>query len=103
SLTAVLEGAGIRVRATTPTTMPELPEHVGRELTSVAIEAVTNVMRHAPDSLAVDFAFAGRNGDAELTVMNTVPNGSPTAAARSGGSGLVRMRQRVQKMGGRLD
>lgn len=103
SLTAVLEGAGIPVREPIRAAMSKLPEAIGREFTGAAIEAVTNIMKHAPDSLAVDFAFATRDGDAELTVMNTVPSRRRAEASASGGSGLVRMRQRVQHLGGRLD
>ncbi len=71
-----------------------------------AQEALTNVAKHA-DAVRVRVELAGRQGEAtRLVVRDEVatprPDGDATSNGRTG-QGLAVMRDRVERVGGRLD
>ena len=79
--------------------LPELPAAVEVAAYRVAVEAVTNVARHAgADRARVEFRLPGPD---ELEVTVTDPGIS--AAPWTPGVGLSSMRERVELVGGRFD
>ena len=87
----------------------ELPPHVSETGYRVAVEALTNVRRHARSATRVDVA-ARREGEGSgaALVLTIVDNGAPASGAalghaeRRGGSGLIGLRERVVGLGGTL-
>jgi signal transduction histidine kinase len=61
-------------------------------------EALTNAARHGTGAARVELDF--REAALELTITNTVPDGS--AARTNGGHGLIGMRERATLLGGTL-
>jgi len=89
-----------------PERFPAVPHVVSATVYRAAVEALTNVRRHAPDAPHVLVAVtADGDGWIELVVANTV---DPSASARSvqrdrrGGTGLVGVAARVEALGGTL-
>jgi signal transduction histidine kinase len=64
------------------------------------IEALQNVVKHAPDARSVTIALS-RNGDLRFEVRDNGPGFPPDEAAM--GAGLANMRDRMAAVGGRLD
>ena len=64
------------------------------------IEALQNVVKHAPDASAVTIALS-RNGDLRFEVRDDGPGFPPEEAET--GAGLENMRDRMAAVGGRLD
>lgn len=93
---AVLEAAG--VRCTITGTGAELPAPVQSALAWVVREGTTNVLRHS-DATHCELSL-GRDG---ATAMLTMENdGVRSAHRRSGGSGLIGLRERLESAGGTL-
>jgi len=68
----------------------------------VAIEALTNAVKHAPGA-PVTVTIDARAGELAVTVENAAPRGAPSGLARSGGGhGLAGMRDLVTACGGAL-
>lgn len=89
---------GPRVVVEAPPTLPALPAAVEVAAYRIAIEAVTNVVRHArADNILVRFGLT----DALELVVEDDGDGIP-AAARSG-VGITSMRERAAELGGRLE
>jgi signal transduction histidine kinase len=93
-----------------PERFPAVPHVVSATIYRAAVEALTNVRRHAPDAPHVRVAVTAAAADAdggwiELVVANEV---GPSAAARSvqrdrrGGTGLVGVAARVEALDGTL-
>ncbi|MEW2412246.1 histidine kinase [Streptomyces sp. NPDC046866] len=91
---------------------PGAPGALSREADAaayrVAVEALTNVRRHAPGASAVRVDLRRAAAGTELAVSNSAPaRGSRSLLARrwrqGGGTGLAGLRERVEAAGGRLD
>ena len=99
-LVAASRGAGADVRLSdTLTDRTTLPSSVGRLAYQSVQEALTNAHRHAPGA-AVDIMLDGAPGaGVDVVVSNPlVPGGE-----RGAGTGLARLRNRVEVLGGGLD
>ena len=102
-IAALVEGvrsAGLDVRFTVSGDPPELPPAVGLTAYRLVQEALTNCVRHS-GATAVDVLVQYRPDALELAVTDDGKGG--TAEPRSGGHGLVAMRERVALVGGTLD
>lgn len=93
---AVLEAAG--VRCTITGTGAGLPAPVQSALAWVVREGTTNVLRHS-DATECDLTL-GSDGDAVTLSMEN--DGVRSAHRRSGGSGLIGLRERLESAGGTL-
>jgi signal transduction histidine kinase len=65
-------------------------------------EAVTNVAKHCGKGTAVDVTLDFTPGEARLRVQDSGAGFNPSAGAREGHYGLANMRERANKVGGRL-
>jgi signal transduction histidine kinase len=65
-------------------------------------EAVTNVAKHCGKGTAVDVMLDFTPGEARLRIQDSGGGFSPTEGAREGHYGLANMRERANKVGGRL-
>jgi signal transduction histidine kinase len=91
-------------------TLRVLPTTVSAVLYRVAVEALTNVRRHAPTAHAVDILVRRRViGDADDVAMTIVNDGDdaepsrpPDGIARRNGLGLPAMAARVAELGGTM-
>lgn len=101
SLGALLKDARIPTRVSTPHTELGATPAADRALTETAIEAVTNILKHAPNSRSVSVEILRQPGTVELVVTNV---STPLTKGAIGGSGrgLVRARQRLIHQGGQL-
>ncbi len=101
SLGALLKDARIPTRVSTPRTPLGATPAADRALTETAIEAVTNILKHAPNSRSASVEILRQPGTVELVVKNV---STPLMKGAIGGSGrgLVRARQRVIHHGGQL-
>ncbi|MEU8773069.1 histidine kinase [Streptomyces sp. NPDC048606] len=85
-------------------TEPGAPAGLSREADTaayrVAVEALTNVRRHAPGAHTVRVTLRRAPGGIELAVANTAPartaRGRASRRRPTGGSGLVGLRERVE-------
>jgi signal transduction histidine kinase len=90
--------------------LPALPVPADAALYRVALEALTNVRRHAPraEGVVVRLAVAGHPARVELSVTDT-GGGAARIRLRSprgsgaGGTGLLELRERVAALGGSLE
>jgi signal transduction histidine kinase len=84
---------------------PELDPRVEEQLYRIAEEALSNALKHAvPSSIATTIRFEGSSPD-QYVVLEVVDDGvgfDVRAVGAAGGLGLVSMRQRAEKIGGRL-
>jgi signal transduction histidine kinase len=88
---------GLRVSVETPDQLPPLPAAVEVAAYRIALEALTNVSRHAGASrCTVRIAV---NGELELVVRD---DGAGVDAEAGGGIGLTSMRERAEELGGSL-
>lgn len=97
-----LERAGMTVRADVAAADgAQLPRIVDLTLSRLVREATTNVLKH---SSGTDVALAVRTMRAgvEFEIVNPVDAGRRIQRVPSGGFGLVRMRERVSRVGGHL-
>ncbi|MEU7637123.1 MULTISPECIES: sensor histidine kinase [unclassified Streptomyces] len=69
----------------------------------VALEALTNVRRHAPQAGRVE-VFAGRTADraVEVSVADDAGPAAPAGTRQGGGTGLAGLDERVSALGGTL-
>jgi two-component system NarL family sensor kinase len=89
-------GASIRVHA--PDGLTDVPEAVGAAAYAIALEAITNAVRHGRAG-RVDVHVHRSPATLELTVSD---DGDGLAGANGHGVGLRSMRARVQRLGGSL-
>ncbi|GAB7181403.1 histidine kinase [Kitasatospora sp. Ki12] len=86
--------------------LPEgpVPREVEGTVHRIAVEALTNVRRHAPAARTVEIRARRSDGRLELTVTDDggapAPEGGPR---RGGGSGLPGLAARVEALGGSLE
>ncbi|MER7731125.1 histidine kinase [Streptomyces erythrochromogenes] len=88
---------------------PEAVRELSREADTtayrVAVEALTNVRRHAPGAAEVRVAVRRAGAGTELSVTNSAAprgGGGMLARRRRGGTGLAGLRARVEAAGGTL-
>lgn len=101
SLTTLLGNTGIRAGSSAPDSEDPLAEPVNRALTQVAIEAATNIIKHAPRSISAQIELTRRDGEVELAILN-VDQSAGARRPSSGGRGIARSRERVEQLGGRM-
>lgn len=102
SLGELLRDAGIVTRVSAPRELSRVTPTVDRVLTETAIEAVTNILKHAPNSQSASIEIIDGPETVELVVNNSA--GSVVASSITpGGRGLHRARQRLAQCGGRLE
>ncbi len=102
-ITSLVDGvrsAGLDVRFTVSGEPPELPPAVGLTAYRLVQEALTNCVRHAGAS-SVDVRVSYDPDAVRIAVTDDGRGG--TVEPRSGGHGLVAMRERVALVGGTLD
>lgn len=97
----LLKDARIPTRVSTPGTELGVTPAADRALTETAIEAVTNILKHAPNSRSVSVELLRQPRTVELVVAN-ISTPLARAAIGGGGRGLVRARQRLIHQGGQL-
>jgi two-component system NarL family sensor kinase len=92
-----LDGNGTTITVNAPELLRPLPAAVEVAAYRIAVEAITNAVRHAdPSHIELQIAV---NGDLEITVLN-----DGTAAPRwEPGVGLTSMRERAAELGGTVD
>ncbi len=104
-LVADVRAAGLTVSLESTGEPVELPRALDAAAYRILQEALTNVLRHAPDASAV--VRVRRAADAvELVVENgptRVPVPAPAGAPAVGGHGLVGMQERVAMFGGSFE
>ncbi|MFJ5922420.1 sensor histidine kinase [Kitasatospora sp. NPDC092948] len=81
--------------------LPALPPAVEDAAYRVALEALTNIRRHAPAAGRITVALAHRPG-AGLTVTVTDSGPAHPHARPGGGTGLAALRSRIADLGGEL-
>jgi signal transduction histidine kinase len=92
------DGQSLAVTISAPADLPELPAAVEVAAYRVAVEAVTNVARHAGvPAASVDFAL-----DEGTALRVTVRDGGQRTGDWQAGVGLRSMRERVEQIGGTL-
>ncbi|MFD8600390.1 sensor histidine kinase [Kitasatospora sp. NPDC059646] len=84
-----------------PDGLPVLPPAVEDAAYRVALEALTNIRRHAPAADRITVALAHRPG-AGLTVTVTDSGPAHPRARPGGGTGLTALRTRIADLGGEL-
>jgi len=99
----LLEDAGI----STQVGVPSAPHRVGptneQILIETAIEAITNIIKHAPKSQSASIDIRENDDDVELVVTNVAPSAPTRHASSVGGRGLHRVRQRLSQNNGQLE
>ncbi len=103
SLGALLNDAGIPTRISTPGAPPDVSPATERALVATAIEAVTNIFKHAPGSTSAAIEVRGRADVVELVVTNLTAVAPAGKTDHRGGRGLARARQRLAEHAGRLE
>jgi signal transduction histidine kinase len=101
---------GAEVRLTfDPEGLAEVAPEVGETAYRVVAEALTNVRRHAPSATRVDVAARQVGEAAESALVLTIADDGAARAeealgpvGRRGGSGLIGLRERVERLGGML-
>jgi len=93
--------------AVEPGLIGQLAAEVSETGYRVAVEALTNIRRHAPGATRVEVAVALHRDLARPALVLRVVNGGggrgmTLEARRSGGCGLIGLRERVEAMGGTL-
>lgn len=108
AIAAFEETSTARVTATFVDGIDRVPPEISVTLYRVALEALTNIRRHAPSSTSVSAALTRDTsaGTISLSVTNDVPQ-APTAEwsvsrRASGGTGLIEATARIEALGGML-
>lgn len=101
SLGRLLKDAGIPTRVIVPRGALPITSAAERALTAIAIEAVTNIIKHAPRTQSATIEVLARTAAVELIVSNVSP-ADPSAQALTTGRGLHRARQRISQSAGKL-
>jgi signal transduction histidine kinase len=103
SLGALLTDAGIPTHVAAPSTPLEVAPATERVLTETAVEAVTNIIKHAPRSQSATIDLLERDDAVELVVTNVAPSTPRRPSGTTGGRGLTRARQRLALREGELE
>jgi signal transduction histidine kinase len=99
-LDAVERRAGIEVRLEVET-LPALAQSDEEQLYQIALQALNNSLQHARAS-EVRVRLASQAGELELEVADNGVGFEPQAVGATGGMGLATMRERAERIGGRL-
>lgn len=102
SLGELLNGAGVSTTVATPRSLLYVDPSAERMLTETAIEAVTNIIKHAPKSQAATIEINERSDVVELVVTNTSSNGRMKSDPPMSGRGLKRAAERLEGVNGML-
>jgi signal transduction histidine kinase len=97
-------GRQVTLRAEPAGDEPDLSTAAAYELVAILNEALENVRRHTPEPTAVEVVLDGEHGWTRLRVVDNGP-GMPRDRAqegRPGHFGLLGMRERAARAGGRL-
>jgi signal transduction histidine kinase len=92
-----LAGAGPRISVTAPDELPELPAAVEVAAFRIALEAVTNSVRHS--GARTCRVSLSHNGALELEIHD---DGCGKSGTNGGGVGIASMRERASELGGVL-
>lgn len=103
SLGALLNDAGIPTQVEVPNVPLVTSQVAGRLLTETAIEAVTNIIKHAPNAQSASIDIREHSRVIELIVKNVAPPAPIAREGHPGGRGLKRARQRLAHSGGQLE
>jgi signal transduction histidine kinase len=101
-LAGLLRDAGIPTQVSVPPATVDVAPAAERALSEAAIEAVTNIIKHAPKSEAVIIDVDSGPRDVELVVKNVASVNTSKLPSTSGGRGLKRAQQRLSQHDGRL-
>lgn len=100
----LLSNAGITTHTMVANPAPSMPGAVEHALRQAALEAVTNVIKHAPSSRSATIELHEQNGVITLTITNTWSGTRHENEVTSGsGRGLVRARERANAVHGTLE
>ncbi|KJL49090.1 Sensor histidine kinase DesK [Microbacterium hydrocarbonoxydans] len=102
TLGGLLNDAGIPTRVSTPSPPVNLTQATELILIETAIEAVTNIIKHAPNSHSASIEIHSQSECLELSVKNTFTALTPRSEVSSTGRGLARAEQRVAQCLGHL-
>lgn len=102
SLGTLLKNAGIPTRVVVPCGALPITTAAERALIEIAIEAVTNIIKHAPRTQMATIQVLARTGAVELVVSNVSPTDPPEQVFTTG-RGLRRARQRISQSFGVLE
>jgi len=102
SLGTLLDDAGIPTQVKAPEHSLQIPTEVERDLVAVAIETVTNIIKHAPHSQAAVISVFRDESHVGLIVENVVSRTPRALDTDRGGRGLRRASQRLGQHGGQL-
>ncbi|EYT61600.1 MULTISPECIES: sensor histidine kinase [Microbacterium] len=103
SLSELLEDAGIATQVSVPNSSLGATSAAERALIETTIEAVMNIIKHAPKSKSASISVHTDPSGIELVVTNTGPLPPARSSASSGGRGLRRAGQRLRQIGGKLE
>jgi signal transduction histidine kinase len=103
SLSELLDDAGIATQVSVPSSSLGVTSAAERVLIETAIEAVTNIIKHAPKSKAASISIHADPGGIELIVTNSGPLSPARSSTSPGGRGLRRTEQRLGQIGGQLE
>ena len=98
---AAAQGAAVRLDVDQQLT-ERLPREISATAYRVAVEALTNVRRHAPGTGAVRVTVRRAAGPALEIAVSNEPGGAPAGRERNSGLGLVQLTERVEALGGAL-
>lgn len=99
ALTELARGAHTTTSLSFEGDVAALSPGLGRALTRIAREALTNVSRHAKDARSVEIVVDGRAKD---VVVMTIDDDGPRRAEGPPGFGIAGMKERAALMGGAL-
>lgn len=105
SLGALLTDAGIATRVSVPVVPLDVAPATEQVMTETAIEAVTNILKHAPKSHSASIELRQFPDDSrlELVVENAWQSAPSRQRVPSSGRGLARARQRIEQLGGHME
>ncbi len=101
-LIAQVRAAGLAVELRVTGEQPELPPGVQLAVYRMIQEALTNVLKHAPDATRAVIDLRYRSGGIDLDVDNDDKPSAAAATSAPAGRGLAGMRERVAGFGGTL-
>lgn len=103
SLGVLLKDAGIPTRVTVPSAPLSVTPAAEQVLTETAIEAVHNIIKHAPKSQSASIDIHVDGDVTAVIVKNDTPSTPTRSRIAAGGRGLNRARQRLAQNDGELE
>ncbi|HEY2341485.1 MAG TPA: sensor histidine kinase, partial [Chthoniobacteraceae bacterium] len=99
----IVQGAQVTMRFDAEMKSPSaIPPQVQLNLLRLAQEAVTNALKHS-SCTAIRVVLRHLDGAVELTVTNDGPSHESSNGSEAGHFGVIGMRERCEKLGGRFD